>query len=153
VYTQHVCNLCVYAQPMCLVCLCLCLFVRICVCVDVHVCLCICVCTVCERWLRSKGGLAVHKCIERNLHNLNMFKYQQWIHCFACERCFNQSSDLKRHKCLSERSFPIKLQHGAIWCPICHRWFHRKSGIAVHRVLTSQGDVLSFFMQYNCTTV
>ena len=51
---------------------CVCVGVR--VCVDVHVCVGVCVSVYMRvlcvlQWFRSKDGLAVHKCIERNLHD------------------------------------------------------------------------------------
>ena len=92
-------------------------------------------CAVCERWFRSKGGLAVNNC---NPIKHNIFEHapipavENRIQCSICERSFSQSSDLKRHKCLAERSLPIELQHGAIQCS-CHRWFRSRGGLTIHK--------------------
>ena len=47
-------------------------------------------CTACDRWFRSKGGLAAHKCNERNLHNptehLHITVVENRLHSSVCER-------------------------------------------------------------------
>ena len=46
------------------------------------------------------------------------------------------------------KTSPIELQHEAIQCPICHRCFHSKGGIAVHKCQPAEGNDLSADISY-----
>jgi len=128
----------------------LCVFVCIvcvCVCVCVYVCVCVCVCvyvwSVCTNnrvhcsVLLGRGGLGIRVvllCI--SAMNINCTNWTcsntrsgEQATLFYIWEIFNWSSDLKGHKCLAQRSLPIKHQHRAIQCPICHHWLHSKGRI------------------------
>ncbi len=105
------------------------------------VCVCVCVCVAvqckdCERWFRSKGGLAVHTCRreedDESEEQLTIAAAVDVI-CSVCGRNFAWPGDLKRHKCLQERQKPVKDQQGAVQCGVCQRWLRSAGGFAVHR--------------------
>ena len=86
-------------------------------------------CDRCGRWLRSKGGLAVHRC-RREVNDLQDGQQnnrptrtasdsQGSVECRVCRRRFRRQGDLKRHKCTQ--------------CALCHRWFRSAGGLAVHQ--------------------
>ena len=90
-------------------------------------------CTLCQRWFRSRGGLAVHKCVVDTHFEESEPAAPQGVSCTVCQRSFSRPGDFKRHKCLAEREKPVHLQHGAVQCEQCQRWFKSVGGLAVHR--------------------
>jgi len=103
-------------------------------------------CLTCNRWFRSRGGLAVHRCAplqpshashsssasgrSRNRQASTMVAgrgprstdqatqtRERNIQCQQCSRCFSRPGDVARHKCIAERSKPVQEQRGATQCP------------------------------------
>jgi len=62
-------------------------------------------CTECKRWFRSRGGLAVYRCVVDHMHRVKESEsaVSQDLSCAVCHRSFRRSGDLKRRKCLPER--------------------------------------------------
>jgi len=93
-------------------------------------------CERCERWFRSRGGLAVHTCrVEqqsREQPSGGAAATAGGVTCSVCGRVFRRPGDLKRHKCLQERQKPVGEQQGAVQCAVCQRWFRSAGGLAVH---------------------
>ena len=94
-------------------------------------------CGSCERWFRSRGGLAVRQCrrdqVEEDSAQTGGTRSDEQIVCRVCGRAFRRQGDLKRHKCLSEREKPVEEQQGAAQCAVCWRWFQSANGLAVHK--------------------
>ena len=63
-------------------------------------------CQRCERWFKSSGRLAVHRCTLGDsvppVASLATSTY-----CAACDRHFSRPDDLKRHKCITENRNPL----------------------------------------------
>ena len=91
----------------------------------------------CERWFRSRDGLAVHRCrrdqVEEESDQTGGMRSDKQIVCRVCGRAFRRQGDLKRHKCLSEREKPVEEQQGTAQCAVCRRWFRSAGGLAVHK--------------------
>ena len=94
-------------------------------------------CGSCERWFRSRDGLAVHLCrrdqLEEESAQTGGMRSDEQIVCRVCGRAFRRQGDLKRHKCLSERKKPVEEQQGAAQCAVCRRWFRSACDLAVHK--------------------
>ena len=63
-------------------------------------------CTKGDRWFRSKGGLAVHKCAQPASSELLAMPLRSSsdrsccaAHCELCNRCFKSKAGFARHKC------------------------------------------------------
>ena len=96
---------------------------------------------MCGRWLRSRGGLAVHRCARQEeegqtfrstledqtteslavrspvrettrMRGATMQVENVTVECKECGQTFRRTSDRKRHKCLAERAKPVKEQRG-----------------------------------------
>ena len=92
-------------------------------------------CTLCQRWFRSREGLAVHKCASDHctcIGESESVTPQKVLH-IVCQRSFRRPGDFKRHKYLPEREKPVHLQQGAVQCKQCQHWFKSAGGLAVHR--------------------
>ena len=111
-------------------------------------------CDVCGRWFRSRGGLAVHRCVREEVAGgqdsssdtsagAGAQQVQSGqderpdrntgVQCGECGRSFHRPGDMKRHKCVAERARPVEKQRGAVQCSVCRKWFRSKGGHAVHR--------------------
>ena len=55
------------------------------------------------------------------------------VQCQECRRVFRREVGKARYKCTTERQKQISEQSRAVQCPVCHRWFHSKGGLTVHR--------------------
>ena len=102
-------------------------------------------CVVCERWFRSRGGLAVHRCREADEQSASTGAGVQedvshGVQCGECGRSFRRPGDLKRHKCAAERAKPVEQQRGAVQCGVCRRWFRSRGGLAVYRCRSSSNS-------------
>ena len=83
-------------------------------------------CQLCDRWFRSRGGLAVHRCREdESAINRPAVNPQVPLVCGICGRQFRRSGDLKHHKCNEPQS-------DAVQCPTCQRWFKNTRGLTIH---------------------
>ena len=94
-------------------------------------------CDKCERWFRSRGGLAVHACRREEEQQSEEQPYgatmaATGVTCVECGRNFRRPGDLKWHKCLQEGQKPMKDQQGSVQCVLCQRWFRSAGGLAVH---------------------
>ena len=103
-------------------------------------------CPTCSHWFRSKGGLAVHRCVTEQLSGSSLTtttmvargprassQVQGPLQCQHCSRWFRRQNDISRHKCITERALPVEQQHGSMQCRVCGRWFLSRGGMAVHR--------------------
>ena len=83
--------------------------VYMCVCVYGRVCMCVYVytyihtymqCMKCMRWLRSAGGLAVHRCpVSTDAPTVSIRHESDSFRCDVCRRSFRSRSGLTRHHC------------------------------------------------------
>ena len=94
-------------------------------------------CEICERWFRSRGGVAVHRCRRPeespDSGGGTAAAPQGQVVCRECGRTISRQGDLKRHKCLLERSRPVEEQRGSVQCTLCHRWFRSAGSLGVHK--------------------
>ena len=69
-------------------------------------------CEICERWFRSRGVLAVHRCRRPeespDSGGGTAAAPQGQVVCRECGRTFSRQGDLKRHKCLLETNRPVE---------------------------------------------
>ena len=94
-------------------------------------------CETCERWFRSRGGLAVHRCRRPEESpdsggGTAAAPHGQVV-CRERGRTFSRQGDLKRHKCLLERSRSVEEQRGSVQCTLWHRWFRSAGGLGMHK--------------------
>ena len=94
-------------------------------------------CETCERWFKSRGGLAVHRCRSPeespDSGGGTAAAPQGQVVCRECWRTFSRHGDLKRHKCLLERNRPVEEQRDSVQCTLCRRWLKSAGGLGVHK--------------------
>ena len=167
-------RMCVYVcvcvcMCVCVVCVFVCVCVCMCICVCVCVCICVCMCTLatralpvsqqpgschcdqCDRWFRSKGGFARHKCSpatsqaeassdtpESPVTN-NMSCERCSFHCAHCNRCVLSRQGMKRHKCSRGLARATNTDRSS-FCIVCNcgRRFSRPQDLSHHRPYCSE---------------
>ena len=90
-------------------------------------------CLQCLKWFRSRGGLALHRCVPGSLEGCREAQAAvagRDVVCEVCSRSFRREGDKKRHKCVAERQKPVSEQRGAAQCLHCMKWFKSRGGLA-----------------------
>ena len=79
-------------------------------------------CLQCLKWFRSRGGLALHRCVPESWEGCRETQAAMAtvagrdVVCEVCSRSFRREGDKKRHKCVTEREKPVSEQRGAAQC-------------------------------------
>ncbi len=123
-------------------------------------------CLMCGRWLRSRGGLAVHRRARQEeggqtfrftledqtteslavrsparettrMRGSSMQVENVTVECKEYGRPFRRTRD-RKNKCLAERAKPVKEQRGALQYSKCQKWFCSSGGLAMHKCRESR---------------
>ena len=100
-----------------------------------------CQCGECGRWLKSRGGLARHKCTYPQsavVAPLPASPLCCVAHCQACDRCFASTRGRARHRCSRTCSRPTVQDRQGFTCVCaCSRRFRLPHHLDRHRAVCS----------------